>query len=87
VIRTEEAVDPNDIAKMIEQAIEGASVEVNTDGQGHYEASVVSELFAGKRSVQRHRMVYGALGSYVGNEIHALAVRTFTPEEWESRAS
>jgi len=80
-------VDPNDIAKLIEQGIEGASAEVRTDGQGHYEAFVVSELFAGKRSVQRHRMVYGTLGSYVGNEIHALAVRTFTPEEWQSAAN
>ena len=53
-----------------------------TDGMGHYEAIVVSDLFAGKRSVQRHQMVYAALGSRVGNEIHALAVKTFTPEEW-----
>lgn len=72
---------------MIEQGIEGASAEVRSDGQGHYEALVVSEHFAGKRSVQRHRMVYGTLGSYVGNEIHALAVKTFTPEEWQSAAS
>ena len=81
------AVDPNEIAILIEQAIEGASAEVRTDGQGHYEAIVVSALFDGKRSVQRHRMVYGALGSRVGHEIHALAVKTFTPEEWQSAAS
>lgn len=79
-------MDPNDIRKLIEQGIEGARAEVRTDGQGHYEAVVISERFAGKRSVQRHQMVYGAIGSYVGREIHALAVKTFTPEELQSAA-
>jgi len=77
-------MDPDDIARLIEQALEGARVEVSTDGQGHYEAMVVSSLFAGKRSVPRHQMVYSALGSRVGQEIHALAVKTFTPEEWQA---
>jgi len=53
-----------------------------TDGMGHYEAVVVSPAFAGKRSVPRHQMVYATLGTLVGNEIHALAVKTYTPEEW-----
>ncbi len=77
---------PEDIARLIEQSLEDARVQVTTDGQGHYEAIVVSPQFAGKRSVPRHQMVYAALGQRVGNEIHALAVKTFTPEEWEARA-
>jgi acid stress-induced BolA-like protein IbaG/YrbA len=45
---------------------------------------VVSAGFEGRRSLQRHQMVYGALGERVGREIHALAVKTFTPEEWQA---
>lgn len=73
---------PEDIAALIERSLDGARATVTTDGLGHYEAVVVSEHFAGKRSVPRHQMVYAALGSRVGNEIHALAVKTFTPAEW-----
>jgi acid stress-induced BolA-like protein IbaG/YrbA len=57
---------------------------VVTDGQGHYEAVVVCGAFAGKRSLPRHQMVYQTLGERVGREIHALAVKTFTPEEWQA---
>ena len=73
---------PDEIAKPIEQSLPGATARVTTDGMGHYEAIVVSDLFVGKRSVPRHQMVYAALGSRVGNEIHALAVKTFTAAEW-----
>ena len=78
-------MDPNEIAALIEQNLPGAQAEVQTDGQGHYEATVISPAFAGKRSLQRHQLVYGTLGERVGREIHALAVKTFTPEEWRAR--
>lgn len=77
-------MDPRDIASLIEQGLEGASATVVTDGMGHYEAVVVSPEFAGKRSVPRHQMVYATLGERVGREIHALAVKTYTPEEWQA---
>lgn len=76
-------MDPNEIAGLIEQGLPEAEVEVTTDGQGHYLAVVVSDEFSGKRSLQRHQMVYATLGSRVGNEIHALALKTLTPEEAE----
>jgi acid stress-induced BolA-like protein IbaG/YrbA len=78
-------MDPNEIAALIEQHLPGAHAEVSTDGQGHYEATVISAAFAGKRSLQRHQLVYATLGERVGREIHALAVKTFTPEEWRAR--
>jgi acid stress-induced BolA-like protein IbaG/YrbA len=78
-------MDPAEIKQLIEASLTGADVEVRTDGQGHYEAVVVSAQFDGRRSVARHQMVYGALGDRVGREIHALAVKTFTPEEWQAR--
>lgn len=80
-------MDPHDIARLIEQHLPGAKAEVQTDGQGHYEAVVVCAAFAGKRSLQRHQMVYGTLGTRVGREIHALALETLTPEEWQARSA
>ena len=71
-------MDPRDIAALIEQNLPGAQAHVQTDGQGHYEARVVCADFAGKRSLQRHQMVYRTLGSRVGREIHALALVTMT---------
>ena len=79
-------MDPRDIAALIEQNLPGSTAHVQTDGQGHYEATVISAAFAGKRSLQRHQLVYGTLGSRVGREIHALALETLTPEEWQARS-
>ena len=78
-------MDPTEIRALIEQNLGNSSAEVHTDGQGHYEATVICPAFAGKRSLQRHQMVYATLGSRVGREIHALALQTFTPEEWQAR--
>lgn len=55
-------------------------VEVIGDGQ-HFQALVVSPAFAGKSRVQRHQLVYAALGSRMREEIHALSMKTLTPEE------
>jgi acid stress-induced BolA-like protein IbaG/YrbA len=55
-------------------------VEVIGDGQ-HFQALVVSPAFAGKSRVQRHQMVYAALGERMREEIHALSMKTLTPEE------
>jgi BolA protein len=51
----------------------------------HYKAVVVSEAFAGKTGVRRHQAVYAAVGGLMG-EIHALALHTYTPEEWAAQA-
>ncbi|HEU4619330.1 MAG TPA: BolA/IbaG family iron-sulfur metabolism protein [Gammaproteobacteria bacterium] len=75
-------MDPKEIESLIARNLPSARVEVHTDGLGHYEALVVSSEFAGKRSIARHQLVYGALGGRVGREIHALALKTFTPDEW-----
>ena len=80
-------MDPRDIAQLIEQHLPGSQAKVQTDGQGHYEAIVICAAFAGKRSLLRHQMVYGTLGTRVGREIHALALETLTPEEWQARSA
>ena len=79
-------MDPTEIRALIEQNLGNSRAEVHTDGQGHYEVTVICPAFAGKRSLERHQMVYATLGSRVGREIHALVLQTFTPEEWQARA-
>jgi BolA family transcriptional regulator, general stress-responsive regulator len=51
------------------------------DGRGHFRVHIVAAAFAGKPSVQRHRMVYAALGDQMKTDIHALAIRAETPDE------
>jgi acid stress-induced BolA-like protein IbaG/YrbA len=80
-------MDPNAVAKLIEQGLPEATVEVRTDGAGHYEATVICASFGGERSLRRHQMVYETLGTLVGVEIHALNLKTFTPEEWRSKVT
>jgi len=79
-------MDSRAIETLIEQGLPNSIVEVRTDGSGHYEATVISSAFDGERSLRRHQMVYGTLGELVGGEIHALNLKTFTPEEWQSQA-
>jgi len=55
------------------------------DGGGHFRAVVVSMRFEGKAPVQRQRLVYDALESAMGSEIHALSMKTLTPAEWTAR--
>ena len=78
-------MDPNLIKKYIEDGLECEHVEVNGDGR-HFEAVIVSALFRGKPKVRQHQLVYGALGDRMREEIHALSMRTLTPEEWQAEA-
>ena len=73
-------VTPESIKEGIERGLACERVEVVGDGQ-HFQALVVSPAFAGKSRVQRHQLVYGALGDRMRAEIHALSMRTLTPEE------
>ena len=79
-------MNPEQVAQIIESGLPGAKALVKSDDNVHFEAVVVAAAFAGKRSVQRHQLVYGTLGAAVGNEIHALALQVFTPEEYAGRA-
>jgi acid stress-induced BolA-like protein IbaG/YrbA len=77
-------VRPEDIKQYIEQGLPCEYLEVEGDGH-HFQAVIVSREFAGKSRVQRHQRVYAALGSRMREEIHALSLRTLTPEEWEGQ--
>jgi acid stress-induced BolA-like protein IbaG/YrbA len=73
-------VTPESIKSGIEAGLACERVEVIGDGQ-HFQATIVSLAFVGKSRVQRHQLVYRALGDRMREEIHALSMQTLTPEE------
>jgi len=73
-------VTPGEVQSYIEKGLQCSEVRVAGDGQ-HFEALIVSEAFRGRSRVQRHQLVYAALGERMREEIHALSMRTLTPEE------
>ena len=79
-------MDPSDITRLIEAGFANASVRVESDDNTHFAALVVAEEFEGVRKLARHQMVYQTLGALVGNEIHALSLRTLTPTEYADQA-
>ncbi len=71
------------IKQMIEAGLPGSQVQVFGDDGQHFDAIVVAEAFAGKGMVQQHQMVYATLGGQMeSGVIHALALKTYTPEAW-----
>ncbi|MCX8072662.1 MAG: BolA family transcriptional regulator [Candidatus Binatia bacterium] len=80
-------MSPQEIERLIRAALPDAQVEVVDEvGDGnHFRATVVCADFAGKNLVQRHQMVYRALGDAMRDRIHALAIGAYTPEELEQR--
>jgi len=76
-------VTPESVKQGIESGLACEHVEVIGDGQ-HFQAVVVSAQFDGKSRVQRHQLVYAALGERMREEIHALSMRTLTPQEWRA---
>ncbi len=74
-------VTPESIQADIARGMHTEHLTVVGDGQ-HFEAVVVSAEFAGKTRVQRHQRVFQTLGDRMRAEIHALSIKTFTPQEW-----
>jgi stress-induced morphogen len=76
------AMDAAEIERMIKEALPDAEVTIqDLAGDGdHYAATIVSEAFQGKSRVQQHQIVYAALQGRMGNELHALALNTKTPD-------
>jgi len=74
-------VDAETIRELIEKGLPGARAEVQGADGVHFEATVVSEAFRGKLPLTRHRLVYATLGELMGGAIHALQLKTLTPDE------
>ncbi len=77
-------VTPQQIQDWIELGLTGSTAKVSGDGQ-HFEALIVCADFAGKTRIQRHQLVYAALGDRMKSEIHALSMKTVTAEEIQSQ--
>lgn len=77
-------VTPENVRSYIAAGLACDHLEVTGDGQ-HFEAVIVAPAFEGKRLVQRHQLVYAALGDRMREEIHALSMKTLTPAEWAAQ--
>ncbi|WP_404789175.1 BolA family protein [Altericista sp. CCNU0014] len=82
-------IGPDEVQQLIQAGLPDAQVQVQdlTGGGDHYQAIVVSSAFAGKSLVQQHRLVYDAVNRAMETEqIHAFALKTYTPEKWAEAA-
>ncbi len=75
-------VTADSIKDHIEKAMPCERVHVEGDDGFHFNAIIVSAEFRGKNMVQQHQLVYRALGDRMKQEIHALSMKTLTPEQW-----
>ncbi|MGA2409709.1 MAG: BolA/IbaG family iron-sulfur metabolism protein [Candidatus Binataceae bacterium] len=80
-------MDSNEVRQLIERGLPGAIVQVQdtTGGGDHFEALVVSDQFDGKGLVERHQLVYATLGDAMRARVHALALKTLTPAQYQNR--
>ncbi len=76
-----DVMTPEQITILIEAHLGDCEVTVVSADNTHFEATVISGAFAGVRPLQRHQMVYAALGDKMGGDIHALTIQALTPEE------
>jgi acid stress-induced BolA-like protein IbaG/YrbA len=74
----------NELKTYITNGLACEHIEVLGDDGQHFEALIVSPAFVGKNMVQQHQLVYQALGDRMRSEIHALSMRTFTPDTWQA---
>ena len=79
-------VEPRSIEESIRAGLSCTHLEVQGDG-AHFEAVIVSPAFAGLNRVRQHQLVYAALGDRMRQEIHALSMKTFSPDEWAANRS
>ena len=75
------------IKDLIETAVEGATVHMYDPDGEHFEAMVISETFVGLSLIKQHKLVMTALKERFATDVHALALKTFTPEKWEKAKS
>ncbi len=74
---------PEDLKQRIESSIPGAHADVEdyTGGGDHFRATVTAEVFAGRSRIEQHRLVYEIFGAEIGGAIHALSLKTQTPQK------
>lgn len=80
-------MEPSEIQRILQESLPDctALVEDNAGDKEHFQAQVVSSAFEGRTRVAQHRLVYQALGDHMKGAIHALALKTYTPDAWAKR--
>lgn len=81
--RLEAALEPDEL-DVVDDSRRHAGHAGARDGRGHFQVRILSRRFAGKKTVERHRMVYAALGSLMQTDIHALGLLALSPNDTES---
>ena len=76
-------MNPQEIKSLILNSIENSEVEVNSEDNVHFEATIISDSFNQKSLLERHKMIYASLGDKMSQEIHALTINALTPDEDE----
>jgi stress-induced morphogen len=78
-------LEPDTVRTLLLAAFPGADIELVdlTGTRDHYQARIVSAAFSGKSLIEQHQLVYAALGDAMSGPIHALALKTYTPEAWQ----
>ncbi|MDV6347164.1 BolA/IbaG family iron-sulfur metabolism protein [Nitrosomonas sp. Is35] len=74
------------VKTFIESALPCQHVQVEGDDGRHFHALIVSAEFSGKNIVQQHQLVYKSLGEKMKQDIHALSMKTLTPEQWTDKS-
>ena len=87
-LEEQSVIHSDEIRRLIAAAIPNAEVTVRdtTGGGDHFEAVVVSDAFAGKALIEQHQMVYATLREAMAERIHALSLKTYTPDQWQRAA-
>ena len=71
---------------LLQEKLADCQIEVEINGS-HYNVTVIGKIFEGKRAVQRQQLVYSALRDQIAaGDIHAVNMRTYTPQEWQQLA-
>jgi stress-induced morphogen len=78
-------MEGEEVKRLIRSSLPDADIELTdlTGTQDHYQARIISAGFVGKSPVEQHQLVYRALGEAMRGPIHALALKTYTPEAWK----
>lgn len=79
---------PEDIKQLIETGLKKCTAMVEGDDGVHFAATVISPEFSGKNRIQKQQLVYAALGNRITDgTIHAISIKTLTPEEWHKQTT
>ena len=81
-------LEAEEVTRLLRSSFADADLELVdlTGTRDHYQLRIVSRAFEGKSLIQQHQLVYGALGSAMNGAIHALALKTYTPEAWAQQS-